>query len=442
VPTVERATGWSRALRAFSLRDNLATIWRRPAGRQAPVDGMRALSMFTVIATHVLMGGLALPDAFRPCRQFLDSLPGWAWVVWQGEKSLDTFFVISGFLIGGLLLSEHERTGRIDVRRFYMRRYLRLTPTYAVAIVCFGLGFHSKGGELAPLVHHAWTNILYVNNFVPWKTAFMDWTWSLAVEEQFYMLLPLFLIVVFFRVRRRTAILVAAFFSSLAVDALVLARHPHLAGTSFGYFHFKTCPGFSTEYLDSMYVNLYTRYGPFVLGILLAHLQIRHDDRLRRLVASSPVINDAVLAAGAAVCVAVVSAPVFKLDPTWSPSMLTAYTLLHRHFWSAGISLMLVACLYPSGPISRAAARFLSARSWYVIAQLSYSTYLFHGAFGLIACAFMAKLLRPDLEPLHAVATFGMPELGACFVLTVIFSFAFGTVMYLLVERPFINLRR
>jgi peptidoglycan/LPS O-acetylase OafA/YrhL len=54
----------------------------------------------------------------------------------------------------------------------------------------------------------------------------------------------------------------------------------------------------------------------------------------------------------------------------------------------------------------------------------------------------VAKLLDPTLDPLHALATFGVPALGLCFVLTVILSFAFGTVMYLLVERPFINLRR
>ncbi len=438
---VQTATGWRRVRRAFSLRDNLGSIWRRPAGRQAPVDGLRALSMLTVIATHVFMG-MSLASEFRACRSYLDSLPPWMGFVWHGEKSLDTFFVISGFLIGGLLLAERDRTGRIDVRRFYLRRYLRLTPTYVVAILCFGYGFHAAGGELATHVRYAWTNIMYVNNFVPWKKTFMDWTWSLAVEEQFYMVLPLFLIVVFFRVRHRTALLVAAFVSSLVVDALVLSRHPRILGSSFAYFHFKTCPGFSSEYLDAMYVNLYTRYGPFVLGVLLAHLQIRHDDRLRRLVASRPVVNDAIFCAGVAICVAVVSAPVYEMEPTWSPSMLTAYMLLHRHVWSTGISLMLVACLYPSGPISRAAAGFLSARAWYAIAQLSYSTYLFHGAFGMISVVLLAKILDPTLDPLHALATFGVPELGLCFVLTVVLSFAFGTVMYLLVERPFINLRR
>lgn len=86
---------------------------------------------------------------------------------------VDLFFVISGYLIGTILLSEYRKSGRIQVLRFYARRFMRLTPVYAVVMI-IGLYFVHNIPREAVLMRfppwmnadHMWANFLYVNNFL------------------------------------------------------------------------------------------------------------------------------------------------------------------------------------------------------------------------------------------------------------------------------------
>jgi peptidoglycan/LPS O-acetylase OafA/YrhL len=358
--------------------------------------------------------------------------------VFHGEKALDTFFVISGFLIGGLLIGEHKKTGAIDIKRFYSRRYLRLTPAYAAALVIVLVA----GAEPAMKTPYLWTNIFYVNNFLTCDKMFMDWTWSLAVEEQFYLVLPLFLMTLFFRSKHKVVLLVLVFLASFGVRQYVLALHPHITSTSFAHHYFRNSPEFTCEYFESVYDNLYTRFGPFVLGVLVAYLHTCHGEKLKRLVASRVLVNDGLVCGALAICIALISAPIYDPDGDLSRAFLNAYAVSNRNVWGIAVSVAMVACLYPAGPISRAVARVLSARIWYPVAQLSYCTYLFHLGFVVLSYLIVTRIFQPGIEPKQALSFFGLAELGLTFVLTVLFSFAFGAIIYLLVERPFLNLRR
>ncbi|WP_165066250.1 acyltransferase family protein [Paludisphaera rhizosphaerae] len=119
-----------------------------------------------------------------------------------GMLGVDLFFVLSGFLITSLMLDEHSRTGRIDLIKFWARRFLRLAPAYWLYIagvtlaIASGLGWTQEkyGWTASDLVRSFW---LYYCNYAPWPiwehqvvTAHL---WSLAVEEQFYLLWPLIL---------------------------------------------------------------------------------------------------------------------------------------------------------------------------------------------------------------------------------------------------------
>jgi peptidoglycan/LPS O-acetylase OafA/YrhL len=114
----------------------------------------------------------------------------------------------------------------------------------------------------------------------------------------------------------------------------------------------------------------------------------------------------------------------------------------HRNIWSFGVGMGLLACLFPNGPLSRAAAWVLSARVWYPVAQLSYCTYLFHLGFVMASYLIVGKLFHPGVDPKQALSYFALPELGLTLVFTVAMSFMFGAIIYVLIERPFINLRR
>ena len=107
---------------------------------------------------------------------------------------MDLFFVLSGFLIGTILLVSLERHGRQMVGNFYLRRAFRILPLYYVVLTVLAL--------VTPLTalqrHHLPLEYLYLTNFVPdlqRTSVVMIWGWSLALEEQFYLIVPLLLVI-------------------------------------------------------------------------------------------------------------------------------------------------------------------------------------------------------------------------------------------------------
>jgi peptidoglycan/LPS O-acetylase OafA/YrhL len=146
------------------------------APRLPGLDGLRAFSVAMVVLWHV-----SLTEKLHS--PLLENL----WRVDVGNLGVRVFFVLSGFLITTLLLEEHRATGEISLRRFYLRRALRIMPAYyaflAVIAITASVGVVrlSHGGLLRAGA--------YVSNYsnVGWA---LGHTWSLSVEEQFYLLWP------------------------------------------------------------------------------------------------------------------------------------------------------------------------------------------------------------------------------------------------------------
>jgi peptidoglycan/LPS O-acetylase OafA/YrhL len=138
------------------------------------LDGLRALAVGLVIVTHV-----DLP--------FVNN---------GGDVGVTAFFVLSGYLITGLLLDERDRTGRIDLRAFYGRRVRRLAPALVLLlafVVIVGVATSWPTGWSLSIA----STLLYVSNWVQAagiSINFIGHTWSLSIEEQFYLLWPAVLI--------------------------------------------------------------------------------------------------------------------------------------------------------------------------------------------------------------------------------------------------------
>ena len=154
-------------------------VERNSRPRLRALDGIRAIAIALVFSEH--FGG------FLP-----------------GTLGVDVFFVLSGYLITGLLITEHDRSGRVSFRSFYRRRALRLMPAYFAMIGLTVLAAGTIGGdESGSLVRQGVARSLtYTSNIA---TAFHRWdaetprlwefTWSLAAEEQFYLLWPVLLVI-------------------------------------------------------------------------------------------------------------------------------------------------------------------------------------------------------------------------------------------------------
>jgi peptidoglycan/LPS O-acetylase OafA/YrhL len=208
------------------------------------LDGLRGLAILAVVGSH------------------LNLLRG-------GFLGVDLFFVLSGFLITALLLQEWQSRGAIDLKRFYLRRALRLWPgLFALLAVCLGVSIFLLAPEQgAALRHEIVIAGCYLANWntlhmVPMAT--LGYTWSLAVEEQFYLIWPLALAgMLRWGVSRRQMILVvcAGIAASGAVRAALYDRHP--ASEWAAHKSFVRC-----------YTGLDTRADALLVGCLVGLLAV------------------------------------------------------------------------------------------------------------------------------------------------------------------------
>ena len=153
------------------------------------LDGLRAISILFVLFNH-LVGTQYFSSRLTPLGQF-------------GNFGVRIFFVISGFLITTLLLREYERTGSISLTNFYFRRVLRIVPAaYAYLLVLAVLNVRFS----ILLRHDLLFAATYLTNFHAIRSWYVGHLWSLAVEEQFYLLWPAVLPFWGIRSARRVAV--------------------------------------------------------------------------------------------------------------------------------------------------------------------------------------------------------------------------------------------
>lgn len=197
-------------------------------GRVPELDGLRGIAILLVFVGHLLEG--VFPHD-RPL------FAGSDFRLHGGFTGVQLFFVLSGFLITTVLVDERHRTGATSFRGFYLRRIRRLVPALVLACACYALyalvalpadarpaAFASIAraltytSNLQPLEPHGWPDSLWLNH-----------TWSLAVEEQFYLTWPVLLVVLASRGRRvlagvAIALALATLLLRVAADAMIDAH--------------------------------------------------------------------------------------------------------------------------------------------------------------------------------------------------------------------------
>src|SRR5262249_41464929 len=150
--------------------------------RLPQLDILRGIAILMVLGSHPVA---KLDEAgwFRPLAHL------WGYTGWTG---VNLFFVLSGFLVGGLLFAEWRATGRLNPGRFVIRRMFKIWPSY----------YFFLGILVAITMRAGWDHrillpfFLHMQNYWGDIGAIAPHTWSLAVEEHFYILLPLILAVV------------------------------------------------------------------------------------------------------------------------------------------------------------------------------------------------------------------------------------------------------
>ncbi len=351
--------GPRESFRLFDVRRNWKALFARPPFHDPVVDGVRAIAILWVMSYHLVLFHLG---------SFTTEAIGIAtgrWTQWtsRGDMGVDLFFVISGYLIGTILLREYRKSGTLQIRRFYIRRFLRLMPVYTVAMIV-GLYFVHNIPREAVLMefppfmnaNNMWANFVYVNNFLPINRQYMGWCWSLAIEEQFYLILPAFILIVM-RVGKPMRILGSLMVLAGIIRWIVIVRHGFVPP-------FLDLPNMQSwvDRFTIEYQNLYTRYGALLSGVIGAYLMVFHRERVGRFFARTRVV-DALAVASVAVIIPTgyfaMSSPLFTAVPV---SVRILYYSHHRDAFALAVTFLVLAAMHSAGFVGQGLRRLLSWR--------------------------------------------------------------------------------
>ncbi len=353
---------------------------------------------------------------------------GWAlaWV-WNSDKSVDIFFVISGFLITGILLRQIDKEGKIRFGNFYLRRFLRLSPAYWFVLAIYVM-------LNLPNVENAWANILYVNNFLHYDDQAMNWTWTLAIEEQFYLVYPVILMLLVNNTKNPLRWMWGLLGLSFVIRFAVIMMDEAIRTTPGSVI--ATDHEFHAYHFSVLYDNLYTRYGALLCGCIAAYYYFHHEEALRDFLNST--WGKALEFASFFCIVFLMSMPVLSQQFDGYTSLAVIYQTVSRNIFSASIAYLALVCLEKSY-LSWGLNLIFSNRFWYPLAQLSYSMYLIHvfpiailvqnGIAAMEKYPERYNYTHWEAMTLISLYSTGLTILGA-------------VIIYLIIERPIMNLRK
>ncbi|WP_263381942.1 acyltransferase family protein [Granulicella arctica] len=368
-------------------------------GHLKPLDGVRGVAILMVICSHAFTanfesGGVAV--------RFLGNLLGY------GLFGVDLFFVLSGFLITGILVDSVSDEGYFS--KFYARRVLRIFPLYyGVLLALFvltpllRLQWHGMGWLLLGYLQNFRPQLIMT--FSPGAGVSLNHFWSLAIEEQFYLVWPALV----FLIRDRRTLLWTTLGGATVALLLRLAL-----------FHM----GFSQ---DAIHVNTLARADSLLLGGTFALLyRSRYWDRVMRM---APL--------GFLVTMAILVVSIFRFGGEFTPGAVFSHAM---SFWINGprytVLAVCSACLLAWSLRPESACKWLFEQKWLrFFGKYSYGIYVLHMiVLGPMVIRLRAVLLQVTHSKLLAV-------IGAGFLwLTLAVSAAY--LCFHLYEKPFLRLKR
>ncbi len=349
--------------------DSTAEIRARAVVPYLPgLDGLRAVAVVAVIFYHA----------------------NHAWLQ-GGFLGVEVFFVISGYLITLLLVAESTRTGRISLRDFWLRRARRLLPalwTLLVGVTTYVAFF--RRSELGTLRGDVVAGFTYVTNwfqvhtgssyFSSFAYAPLRHLWSLAVEEQFYLLWPLLMLVVMRVGRRRLPLVGLLFFLAsvgIAVMCAIVYRSGPIVDATETPGQYMSFLGRDVSRIDFAYLSTITRMGGLFIGAALG-LWWRPWSVARAAIARRGAALDFVGLVGLAALGVMMWR--FRNVVSGTEDGAQGYDLLYRGgFFLVGLASIAViaAVTHPTAVLGRAV---LGNRLLVWIGQRSYGLYLYHWA--------------------------------------------------------------
>ncbi|KAH9525823.1 Nose resistant to fluoxetine protein 6 [Bulinus truncatus] len=362
---------------AFSVKSNLADILK---AKHAPGDikclhGIRVVTISWVVIGH----SYYMAPQFGNVLTLFEMTKWWSFQgIINAPFAVDTFFMLSGCLVSFLFLRSVQKTGKLTCKHmilYYVHRYLRLTPLYALVILFYtGIAPYLESGPFAKAVHDRdvacrsswWWNILYISNFVEGADMCLNWSWYLANDMQFYVVAPLALV----------PIALGYLFPGVLVALLMFACHIIsyvLIENKYEATIYINTPDFFTK----LYIKPWTRVGPYAVGLILGIILFKRlkKQKLNKTVA----LIGWILAVGAGLTLVYATYDNFKdygiAKAAWGHTSLTIYESVKSPVWAICVAWVVFACFSNSGGFINS---FLSWQAWIPLSKLTFGAYLVH----------------------------------------------------------------
>ncbi|CAL1287085.1 unnamed protein product [Larinioides sclopetarius] len=421
-----------RILLCFSAVENGERILNANVseGQLLSVHGIRFLSLTWVIIGHTYVTSINIIGNRIDVLKELDSLP--FQVLLQAPFSVDSFFMLSGFLLAYLFLKEADRkNGRISWLYFYVHRFWRLTPAYMVVVFFYIFVFKYMGSGPFWEDNHCdayhgswWKYLLYINNFIPIHQMCVGWSWYLANDMQFYIISPLFLYPLWRWPRVGFGIL-ASILLGTWITTGVLSYKFDLIPMFVGAAKTKDFDAYSKRMWDSfdlIYDKPYCRIAPYIIGVILGYMLYKLNNKKNFMNWWQQTLGWTI----AAFCSLSVVFGLYHVEMSRVTSLF--YNALCRSSFTIGLAWVIFACETGHGGFI---TKFLSWKLFIPLSRLTYCTYLVHPI--LIHAYYQAYPTAFYFTELLMVTNF-MGFLIMSYIIAFMFSLTF--------ESPLMNLEK
>ncbi|XP_053995244.1 nose resistant to fluoxetine protein 6-like isoform X2 [Hylaeus anthracinus] len=424
-------------LTSFSIYTNGRNLLKTDRHRDSIrcLDGLRYLSICWIICGHTLYCEVV------SVKMNLNEVPSmhlnWAnMLLLNGNIVTDTFLLLSGVLMAYTAIAKHRKNpnGRLNVIGLYLHRYIRLTPAYAMMIGFYATLFYKLGtgprwdqwvGENRNFCRENWwTNLLYVNNFVNLPRICMSQSWYLATDMQLAWLSPIFLYPMLKFTRDIFFWLIIV--TSLVVSVLVPFLITFIQRLPATMLYYKDPLSVADVYVQ-IYTKVYTRYGSYVIGLVLGY--ILHKTRSRAVeIRSVYVIVGWSIAALSGLFVFLSPRWMYFDEHPYDKVEASFYAGFHRQIFVLSISWIIFCCVHGYAGFL---GDVLGWKGWVPLGKLTYSAYLCHYVF-MLSEAGTAR--TPGVISLMSILRSFCSNLCLAMLLAVIWSLCF--------EMPFMTLDR
>lgn len=357
------------------------------------VDGLRGLSVLMVIWFHTLY---AINFAFGPdyFQAYLSQYPAWLHFIFGSDKAVDIFFMISAFLLGSSLRRQANEKS-LSVSRFYIHRIFRIYPLFLLALLVFGLagGF----GSVERLV----VNLLFIDSI---KTI-VPVGWSLAVEMQCYLVLPLVIILAH---RSNSPLLFLWFllFVSMGARTYAALQQPESYQTPF--INFLTKESDINLYMHPLYYSTLGRANSFIMGLIWAYtLGSPGVSRVVTAIQKNSALYHGSLLACFAVIYASMNFPVYVGASPYYQNFDAQLNLIAvvNHRWAfcmALLGIILLTQKHATLGLGHYFRKALTLTFWRPFSKMAFPIYLFH--FPFVALGWLLVLRTTNLDGISHIS--------------------------------------